>query len=120
MSLRSITCVAALIFGLASASQAAIVFDDFNSSLGHFTSGVTNASSGSNTGSETTSTNTRDTTTFEGTASDKLTLVHDTTTNAWRIRHLSGAGTPANNTQFATSSGTDGWIGFYLKTTASG
>jgi MYXO-CTERM domain-containing protein len=37
-----------------------------------------------------------------------------------RLRHLSGSGTAANNTAFTTSSGTDGWIGVYLKTSNPG
>lgn len=101
-----------------SASAAPIIFDNFNSSLGHFTSNVFNAS-GTDTGLANTSTNTRDTTTFfEGTGSDKLSL--DVTSTTPRLRHLSGGGTPANNTGFTTSAANDGWIGFYLKTNASG
>src|SRR5580765_2090190 len=105
----------------ATGAQAAVIFDDFNTSLGHFGSGVTNASSGSNTNMDTTSTHARTTTdSFEGSGSDKLNLVPVTAGSTMRLRHLSGLGSAANNTAFTTSSGVDGWIGMYLKTSNPG
>src|SRR5689334_3525821 len=92
--------------GCASGAQAAVIFDDFNTSLGHFTSGVTGASSGSNTNMDATSAHARTTTdSIEGSGSDKLTLVPTTAGSTMRLRHLSGGGTAANNTAFTTSAG---------------
>jgi hypothetical protein len=103
-----------------SSAQAAIIFDDFNNNLGHFTSGVTNASSGSNLNMGA-GTNTRVTTgALEGAGADQLAIVPVTAGSAMRLRHLSGVGTPANNVSFNTSAAVDGWFGFYLKTTDTG
>jgi len=111
-------------------ASAAIVFDDFNVSEGHF--GYAVNFSGTTVGEATSSTADRVITDSprEGIGHQKLVLVHDTTTTAFRLRHVSGgppntsanAGSPAGNTGFAftTGAGTDGWIGFWLKTTATG
>lgn len=109
--------IAALSFG--ALAQAAVI-DDFNTSLGHFTSNVYNAS-GADSNLASTSTSARVTTdSVEGSGSDKITLDPTSSSASSRLRHLSGGGTPANNVNFATSAGTDGWIGFYLKTDVSG
>jgi hypothetical protein len=115
------TTAASLIMIAASATsaKASIIFDDFNTALGHFNSAA--SGSGSNSNVDPTSTNTRITSdSFEGTGADKLSIVPVTAGSALRLRHLSGGGTPANNTAFTTSSGTDGWIGLYLKTSTPG
>ncbi len=110
--------VLVLVSGRASAD---LVFDNFNINEGHFTSNVTTAS-GSNVAMESTSTADRVTTDArEGLGSQKLTLVHNSTTSAQRLRHLSGAGTPASNTVFTTTSSPgDGFIGFWLKADTPG
>lgn len=38
----------------------------------------------------------------------------------WYCRFLSGGGSASNNVKFTTSAETDGWIGFYAKTTQAG
>ena len=112
----------AVIVAAAAASPALavpIVFDDFNTNEGHFN--LAPNFSGTSVGELATSTADRDTTDFvEGTGSQKLVLVHDGSATNLRIRHLSGSGAVANNTQFSTTSGTDGYIGYYLKTTETG
>ena len=125
----STLCACAVAAVLSNAATAApIVFDDFNASEGHF--GYAPGFSGTSVGESASSTADRVTTDgpFEGTGHQKLVLVHDGGATNLRIRHLSGsapfgtaqAGAPASNTTFVTSAGTDGYIGFYLKTTAQG
>ena len=105
---------------LAPGAGAAVIFDDFNTSLGHFNSNITTAS-GSNTNMGTGSTSTRITTdSIEGGGSNQLAIVPTTPATTMRLRHLSGGGTVANNTAFTTGPGEDGWIGFYLKTSDPG
>jgi hypothetical protein len=111
-----------------SAAATPIVFDDFNASEGHF--GYAPGFASQSVGEATTSTADRVTSDspFEGDGHQKLVLVHDGGTTAMRIRHLSGAspfgsgqaGAPASNVPFTTTSGDDGFIGFYFKTTAQG
>src|SRR5437868_7095733 len=109
---------AALTVGGLSA-HAAVTFDNFNTDLGHFTSNVFNAS-GSDTNLANTSTSTQITSdSIEGAGSNQLSLVATTAGSSMRLRHLSGGGTPANNTAFTTGAGVDGWIGLYLKTSQS-
>lgn len=113
---------AALISG--SSANAAIIFDDFNLTEGHFN--VAPGFSGTSVGESTVaplSTADRVTTEgpFEGDGHQKLVLVHDGSATNLRIRHLSGSGTPANNNAFVTdTTTTDGFIGFYAKTTNTG
>jgi hypothetical protein len=105
---------------MARSAQAAIILDDFNVNEGHFSSSPT--LSGSTVGLTTTGSTTADrdtTTSIEGSGSEKLVLVHNTSTTATRLRFLSGGGTPANNTGIVTSAGTDGWIGMYVKTSGT-
>jgi hypothetical protein len=105
---------------LAPGASAAVIFDDFNTGLGHFSSNITTAS-GSNSNMGTGSTSTRITTdSIEGGASNQLAIVPTTAGTTMRLRHLSGGGTPANNTAFTTGPGEDGWIGFYLRTSDPG
>jgi hypothetical protein len=111
-------------------SWASIIFDGFNVDEGHFGYAVT--FSGTTVGEDATSTADRLTTggPLEGAGYQQLVLVHDTTTTAFRLRHVSGgppynsanAGTIVGNTgfSFTTGAATDGWIGFYLRTTATG
>lgn len=127
--IASITLVSLVVMTNLKAS-AAIVFDDFNVTEGHF--GYAPSFSATSVGEDATSTADRITTDspFEGIGHQQLTLVHDATATALRIRHLSGgpaynsanAGTIVGNAgfSFTTGAGVDGWIGFYLKTTATG
>jgi hypothetical protein len=55
---------------------------------------------------------------LEGAGAEKLTFVHDGSATNLRIRFLSGGGTVTNNRSFTTGPGIDGFIGFFLKTTA--
>lgn len=95
------------------------VFDNFNIDEGHFNQHP--GYSGSSVG-EGTCLADRVTTDGpkEGIGHQRLVLRHDGSTTNIRIRHLSGTGAPTNNVPFSTSSGFDGWIGFYLKTTEPG
>lgn len=115
-----LACASALVLATPQKAQAVII-DDFNVGLGHFNqtisfSGTTVGEDGAN------SSNTRVTTNspVEGVGHAKLVLAHDATTTPFRLRHVSGGASPANNVQITTTSGTDGWIGYYLKTTATG
>jgi len=111
--------VAALAFALPSSSSAAsIILDDFNVNEGKFTSVPT--ASGSTAGLLTSSTADRTTINpLEGCGCEQLVLNTNGAATA-RLRFLAGGGTPANNTAFPTSAGTDGWIGFYVRTTNVG
>jgi hypothetical protein len=98
---------------------AAIVFDNFNVDEGHFN--LAPSFSGTTVGEDPSSTADRVTTdSIEGEGSQLLHLVHDASFDPFRLRHLSGGGTPANNIPFTISEGIDGFIGFYIKTTAIG
>jgi len=115
-----LTAVAALCLA-SKALSAPIIFDDFNTNEGHFA--LAPSFSGSNLNINASSTADRDTTvggSLEGAAFEHLVLNPTTVASASRVRFLSGSGTPANNVSFTTSAGTDGFIGFYLKTTAAG
>ncbi|HEY7120192.1 MAG TPA: PEP-CTERM sorting domain-containing protein [Tepidisphaeraceae bacterium] len=110
---------AAVLTGFGGFAQASAIFDDFNLTEGHFNLQPTFSST--TTATLTTSTADRVTTdAVEGAGSEQLVFNHDATTNSQRVRFLSGSGTVANNTAFNVTSGTDGYIGLYLKTTASG
>jgi hypothetical protein len=116
--LLTVISAAILMAPLASLQAAPITFADFNVNLGTFNSTAT--ASGSTAGIATSSTSTRVTTNpFEGAGCNQLVFITNGAATV-RIRHLSGGGTPANNTAFITSGDTDGWIGFYLKTTNAG
>src|ERR1051325_7213856 len=116
-------CTAA--FAIASSSKAEAtttnVFDDFNVNLGHFGSTLCTAS-GQTTNVACTSSSARVTTDSpaEGSGHQRLLINATTPGNNIRIRHLSGGGAVANNVSFTTSAGTDGKIGFYMKTTNTG
>jgi len=109
---------------------AATIFDDFNTSAGHF--GYAPTFSSTTTGLDApTSSNTYDSTPgdpFEGAGTMRLVLTHNTTPGTSRVRYLSGgppytsanAGNPAANTTFSVNGTTDGFIGLYVKTDTSG
>ena len=128
--MKSFLCLScgALLLGLP--ASAAIVFDDFNVSEGHF--GYDPNFAGQSVGDDLSSVADRVENDFplEGIGHQKLTLVPDTSGTPMRIRHLSGkapfgsaeAGTPLGNAgfEFQITSGVDGFIGFYLRTTVPG
>jgi hypothetical protein len=109
-----------------SAGAAVVILDDFETTEGHFN--LAPSFSGTTAGeTETTpgvgpSTADRDTTTGVNgsTASQRIFIDDDPAADspaggaAWRLRHLSGSGTPANNVAF--SNGLDSYVGYYLKT----
>jgi hypothetical protein len=100
-------------------TAAPIIFDDFNTNEGHFNQAP--SFSGSNLNMAATSTADRVTTgSLEGAGNESIVLNPTTAGSSTRLRFLSGTGTPANNTSFTTSAGTDGFIGLYVKTTTSG
>jgi hypothetical protein len=126
------TAVSSVVFvAFAQAASAAIIFDNFNVDQGHF--GYDPNFSSTSVGDDAACVATRitsDSLDPFGIGSQQLTLVHDVSATALRIRHVSGgppydsanAGTPVGNTgfSFTTGAGVDGFIGFYLKTTATG
>ena len=105
-------------------SSKALVLDDFNSNEGHFASnpnasGTTVGIDGALSKLDRVTTNAP----LEGIGHQRLFLVHTNGAGALtpaRLRHLSGGGTVANNVAVTTTAGTDGKIGLYLKTTATG
>jgi hypothetical protein len=133
----------ALLLAAPAAAQTSIILDDFNVDEGHFnrSPGFSGSSNGFQklTAEYTTpppegtnpnpSTADHDTTlAVEGVGSEKIVLNDDLdattfepTGGSARLRFLSGTGTTTNNTPFSTTTaGTDGWIGFYLKTDSPG
>lgn len=111
----------------ANASAAILVLDDFNVNEGRFALAPT--FSGSSTGLAATSTADRITTdSYEGAGSQQLVFNDDTVAagGASRVRFLSGGGSAGGgsgqpaNTVIPVTTGTDGWIGFALKTTTPG
>jgi hypothetical protein len=115
----TVAAVSGLILAATSASGS-IIFDNFNIDEGHFAGDLSSPT----TVGEDQALSSIDrilTNNLEGAGNQLLHLVHDATTTAFRLRHLSGSGTPSNNTGFAiTAAGVDGFIGFYIKTTATG
>lgn len=115
----AMSLVACLGLGLFSSAQAAITFDDFNVNEGHFDRHPTFSGSTSGTASSSTADRVTTDDPLEGTGHQQLVFDAASEGLGMRVRHLSGTGSAANNTPFTTSSGEDGWIGFYLKTDAS-
>lgn len=117
MKILSCTLAAIVAVACGAASvQAAIIFDDFNVDEGHF--GSVAHYSGTNANLSTASTADRVTTeALEGDGSQQLVYIRSATPSAagFRVRHVSGEATPANNITFTTGPGEDGFIGFYLK-----
>lgn len=127
--MKKALCSAVVTLAIAHAASAAIIFDDFNVDEGHF--GFAPSFSATSVGEDASSTADRITTDnpFEGEGHQKLVLVDDpSVTTALRIRHLSGgppynsstAGVPSANVAFTVTDGVDGWIGFYVRTLATG
>lgn len=118
--MKKLIALISLVGLVAFQASAQTIFDDFNVDEGHFNQHP--GYSGSTTGEAATSTADRVETDgpFEGLGHQKLVLDWDGAASALIVRHLSGIGTIANNTAFTTSAGTDGWIGFYVRTTDPG
>jgi len=119
MKLQStyLSCITAIALS-APAFSAAIIFDNFNLDEGRFADAPN--FSGTTVGESASSTADRVTTDgpLEGEGHQRLVFVHDGSGTNMRIRFLSGRGSPANNLSFTTGPDVDGFIGFYLKTTA--
>ena len=120
MKLLPAKCIGTLVSLLMTsfAPGAAIIFDNFNVDEGHFTREPT--FSGSTTNVLTTSTADRVTDEFPFEPGQEKLVINQANPGATRVRFLSGTGTPANNVAFTTTSGIDGWIGFYLRTDTAG
>lgn len=96
---------------------APVILDDFNVNEGHFTSEpATGSGSSRNIAAASTADRVTTDNPREGAGHQKIVIATTVPGNATLLRHLSGAGTAANNTAFTTSAGTDGWIGLYIKT----
>jgi len=113
------------LFLMNASARASIVFDDFETSAGHFGFTPTFSSTSNVAASSTAARITTDSS--EGSASMQLNLVMSVTSPA-RVRWVSGGppynsstgGVPASNTSFTTTAGTDGFIGFYAKASSTG
>lgn len=109
------------------APAAAIVFDDFDVDVGHFDKPPSTSTSNSNLSTSSTAGRVTDqNVNTPGAGALRLGFKRSTGV-ATRVRFLSGGGSPGGasgspaNTPFTTSDTTaDGFIGLYLKTTASG
>jgi hypothetical protein len=113
------------------AHAAVVVIDDFEINEGHFTSNP-NTGSGSTQGfveaGGTAATADRVTTeAFAGLASQQIILDDDTLVagsganlDSWRLRHLSGGGTPANNVSMTNNVADTTYVGYWLKTSSPG
>jgi len=129
MSKFSAALVAIALLLLASSARAAIVFDDFNATTGHFNSSP-QTSSTTNILSTVTGTANQNgvaritTDSVEGSGSLRIQIQGNgasVVSPAFpRIRFLSGGGTVANNVAFTPTAGEDGFIGFYYKTPLPG
>jgi hypothetical protein len=119
--LRVVAClvVAAGFAGVARATP--IIIDDFEGgSEGHFNSANPLTASGTNRNLTGATADPTTTTAFTGAGSQIVGLTPqnpgaatDFPTTTFRLRHLSGSGTPANNTTI----GPNGYVGYFLKTT---
>ena len=107
----AIAAIAMLTTGIDRAS-AATIFADFNTNEGTFASAPNGSGTTNFDGTSTADRITTDS--LEGPGSEKLDLLH-TAAATNRVRFLSGLGTPANNTSFNVTAGTDGFIGYYYK-----
>jgi hypothetical protein len=105
------------------APAAFTIFDDFNVDEGHFNLDPNFSSTSVDDHPDSTADRVTTDGPLEGAGHQRLNLIYQDNSvpvAGMRIRHLSGGGTVANNISFTTSAGTDGFIGFYVKTTVSG
>ena len=114
-----LACAAALAIITPLGAEAQTLFDSFDTSVGHFTTWP--GFSGYSTGLASSSTTTRVTTSpIEGAGCLRVLMITNGASATPRSRLLSGSGATGNNINFSTSSGTDGWIGCFIKTTNTG
>jgi hypothetical protein len=112
--------LALLLTAPAWAQETSIILENFNVDEGKFTWNPTDSGSTSNIALSSTA-ELDLSTSKEGDGSQKLVLDATTADTTARMRHVAGGGNTANNTPFSTTTaGTDGWIGFYLKTDSPG
>lgn len=123
MKLRILTlsCSALVALSSGSALAATILIDDFETSEGHFNLSPT--FSGTTTGEAVPGTSTADRVTdvvYQGEGAQRIFLDDDPNVDVastdpiqtWRLRHLSGGGTPANNLTLQNTA--TGYVGYYL------
>jgi hypothetical protein len=101
-------------------AQTSIVLENFNVDEGKFTWAPTDSGSTTNLAPLTSTATQVTTMALEGAGSQELVLNAVTPDTAARLRHVAGGGVTANNIPFSTGPGTDGWVGFALKTDAPG
>jgi len=102
------------------AAQTSLIIENFNVDEGDFTWAPTTSGSTNNIAASSTA-EIDATMALEGASSQALVLDATTPDTTARMRHVAGAGMTANNTPFSTTfAGTDGWIGFALKTNSPG
>src|SRR5690606_7436801 len=108
--------IVAVACGAASVQAAPIIFADFNDNEGTFNLAPNFAGQSANLSAASTAERVT-TVALEGEGSQELVFIRSDTPSAagFRVRHLSGTGSPANNIAFTTGPGEDGYIGFYLK-----
>lgn len=113
---RLCAAIVAMACGAASVQAAPIIFDDFNVDEGHFNLQPSFAGQSANVSLASTAERVT-TVALEGEGSQELVFIRSDTPSpaGYRVRHLSGGGTPAANIPFTTGPGEDGYIGFYLK-----
>jgi hypothetical protein len=111
--------------------SAQVIIDGFEVDEGHFASNP-NTASGTSQGfikaGATAAVADRVTTDFfTGSAAQFIMLDDDPTVagspallDSWRLRHLSGGGTPANNLSLTNVTGNTTYVGYWLKTSSSG
>lgn len=119
---KTASLVAIILVGsFLSVSAADTILDDFEVNEGRF-AGDANSSGSSAGMNKASSTFTHDTSVFfAGTASQMIFIDDDPAVDglanvyAWRLRHLSGGGTVANNLSLVNNAGA--YVGYYLRTT---
>ena len=131
---RPVRSVLALLanLGLTSLAFSALtIIDDFEVNEGHFTANP-NTGSGTSQGfvktGGTAATADRVTTeAFTGIASQQIVIDDDTAVagsganqDSWRLRNLSGGGTPANNATLTNTAEDTTYVGYWLKTSSPG
>jgi hypothetical protein len=114
-----------------SADAQLVIIDGFELGEGHFTSNP-NTGSGTTqgfieTGPTAATADQTFATAFTGSNSQRIVIFDDiaaggtpANVDSWRFRHLSGAGTPANNLSLAIVTGSTGFVGYWLKTSSAG
>lgn len=116
---------------VSSADAQLVVIDDFELGEGHFNLApdFSGTSQGmiKTAGPQDTTADQTGVTAFTGVSSQRLVVFDDiavggtpANVDSWRLRHLSGSGTPANNLSLAIVTGGTGFVGYWLKTSSAG